>query len=332
MKTTVLAILFGLALLCQTRAADEPQIPQALNTLLPGIHPGMSVHEVEGILSKAYPQVSGQMSDWSGTTGYVDYRLDDRFSLSVSSVNHPDDKLGVAPGVGTDLLFYLYDWPSKRRLDLKVFTWDDTNTVVAQARSSVASDPIDALVAKLSAEGGLWQNDRVQPVRLPETAPSEQLVKQILAMNQVTNYTILVTRPVNIRGGSPDVSIAALIRAGLSEKIVLFYFMRPGVGWWSRIYDPVLPPEVGPAENLLKNFNSITNGMTRDEVEKRLTPDGGLQGISSVRFIDPQCPGFKINVEFDVQRNAADQNRALGSGDDKVIRVSIPYHQQPSFD
>jgi hypothetical protein len=194
------------------------------------------------------------------------------------------------------------------------------------------TDPIDDLVAKLSADGGLWKNGSFQPVQLPETAPSGQLVQQILAMHQIKNYTLLNLRTVHIRGSVPDAYTAALIRTGPSENIVLFNFAGTGLGWWNRVYDPVLSPDAGPAGNLLKNFNSITNGMTRAEVEKRLKMDGGMQGVPLVRYFDPQCPGYKINIEFDIQHNAADQNRAFGSSDDKVIRVSIPYHEPPCYD
>jgi hypothetical protein len=232
----VLPLLFA-SLMLAVRAADEPLVPQPLNSLLPGIHPGMTVHEVEAVLSRAYPKVSGQVSIWDGASGYVDYRLDDRFSLSVSSVNTLPDHL--EPVVGTEVFFYVYDWPAKRRLELKTYVWADTNTVVARERSSAPPDPIDDLAAKLSADGGLWQNGLMQPVRLPETTPSEPLIKQILAMDQITNYTILNMRTVHIRGSIPDAYTAALIRTGPSEKIVLFNFGGPNLGWWHRIYDAV---------------------------------------------------------------------------------------------
>jgi hypothetical protein len=94
----------------------------------------------------------------------------------------------------------------------------------------------------------------------------------------------------------------------------------------------VIPQNVEVTGGCLKNFESITNGMTRAEVEKRLTMDGGLQGISPVRFIDPSCPAFKINVEFDFKKDAADQGRAIFGKDDKVIRVSKPYLERPFMD
>ncbi len=83
----------------------------------------------------------------------------------------------------------------------------------------------------------------------------------------------------------------------------------------------------GSSTNAFKNFEAITNGMTRAEAEKRLTMDGGLRSVSPVRFIDPACPGYKIAVEFSHKVDAADQNRAIESKDDRVIGVSKPYRE-----
>jgi hypothetical protein len=90
-----------------------------------------------------------------------------------------------------------------------------------------------------------------------------------------------------------------------------------------------IPPNVELAGECFKNFESITTGMTRGEVEKKLMMDGGLRTDSPARFIDPACPGFKISVEFDFKRNAMDQNRVIQTKNDKVIRVSKPYLERP---
>ncbi len=93
-----------------------------------------------------------------------------------------------------------------------------------------------------------------------------------------------------------------------------------------------IPKNVEFAGDCFKNFEAITNGMTRTEVEKKLTVDGGLQSVSPVRFVDPGCPHFKIKVEFGFQRDARDQNRAIAGRDDKVIGVSKPYLEEPFTD
>ena len=115
------AILLSLvfASLSPLRAADDPLVPTALNAVLPKIHAGMTVSEVEAVLTPAYPGVKGRMGEWSGQTGYIEYKLDARYTLSVSSITREGREV-----VHDDILFYLYDWPSKRRLDLKVFDWE----------------------------------------------------------------------------------------------------------------------------------------------------------------------------------------------------------------
>lgn len=93
-----------------------------------------------------------------------------------------------------------------------------------------------------------------------------------------------------------------------------------------------VPKGVEFSGDCLKSFELITNGMTRAEVEKRFVVDGGLQGVSPVRYLDAGCNCFKVNVEFDFKKDKADQNRAIASKDDKVIRVSKPYLESPFID
>ena len=118
MKHTILALLFCIGLL-HSHAADEPLIPVALNAILPKIRGGMSVAEVEAVLTTAYPGVKGEMSLWSGQSGYIDYKLDERFTLSVSSATV--DKKTV---VHDDLLFYLQNRTAKHRVDIKSYFYE----------------------------------------------------------------------------------------------------------------------------------------------------------------------------------------------------------------
>jgi hypothetical protein len=94
----------------------------------------------------------------------------------------------------------------------------------------------------------------------------------------------------------------------------------------------IVPNNVELSGEPLKAFESITNGMTRAEVEGKFTLDGGLQSASPARFLHPNSPYLKVNVEFDFKRDAADQNRAVTSKDDKVVRVSKPYVERPFLD
>jgi hypothetical protein len=100
-------------------AADEPLIPTPLNSVLLKIQPGMTTNQVMAILSPSYPKVSGHMGDWSGQTGYMDYKLDERFTLSASSIMRDGKEL-----VHDDLLFYVFDWQTKRRVDVRLYHWE----------------------------------------------------------------------------------------------------------------------------------------------------------------------------------------------------------------
>jgi hypothetical protein len=85
-------------------------------------------------------------------------------------------------------------------------------------------------------------------------------------------------------------------------------------------------------ENCLKDFEAIKAGMTRSEIEAKLSMDGGLQGASPVRFTHPACAYFKVDVVFEFKRNAADQGRAIAGKDDKATKVSKPYIERPFLD
>jgi HEAT repeat protein len=82
----------------------------------------------------------------------------------------------------------------------------------------------------------------------------------------------------------------------------------------------------------LKDFATIKPGMPRRHVEDAFLKDGGIHSISTIRFAHPTCRYFKIDVEFNCKKDAADQNRPIASGDDPVIRVSKPYLETPFTD
>jgi len=90
----------------------------------------------------------------------------------------------------------------------------------------------------------------------------------------------------------------------------------------------------GPAwvHGCLKDFAAIKIGMTRRQVEDEFPMDGGVHSPSRPRFVHPTCGFFKIDVEFDCKKDAADQNRTIDSPDDRVIHVSRPYLEFPYSD
>lgn len=91
-------------------------------------------------------------------------------------------------------------------------------------------------------------------------------------------------------------------------------------------------PTITNKEKFLKDFQSIKIGMTRGEIENKFKMDGGIQCVSHVRFIHPECPYLKINVSFEFKKDKNDQNRPIWSPEDKVTDVSKPYIENPYLD
>ena len=128
MKFFIICFICCIALL-RVDASDELLIPAPLNRILLKIQPGMTTNQVLGVLSPSYPKVEVRMGDWSGQTGYMDYKLDERLTLSVSSVMRDGKEL-----VHDDLLFYIYDWQTKRRVDIKLYYWEGQSRRRGSAR------------------------------------------------------------------------------------------------------------------------------------------------------------------------------------------------------
>ena len=125
------------------------------------------------------------------------------------------------------------------------------------------------------------------------------------------------------------------------KTILRFGIVAACVGWVCVTFLRAQAPAPSPqpekdyapwVESCLKDFESIKVGMTRGQVEAKLTMDGGAQSVSPVRFVHPVCRYFKIEVEFAFKRNAADQGRAIEDKADKVTKVSKPYIERPFFD
>src|SRR5262249_14198607 len=86
MKTIIFAFLLLCMTALRTLAGGEPLIPTPLNDVLFKVRPGMSTNQIVSVLSTAYPNVEVRMGDWSGQTGYTDYKIDERFTLSISCI------------------------------------------------------------------------------------------------------------------------------------------------------------------------------------------------------------------------------------------------------
>jgi hypothetical protein len=107
-------------------AADEPLIPASLNALLPKITAGMKPEDIKAVVLKSYPKAERQDGPWSGQTGYLGFRLDDRFSFMVAG-----HMIGNGQEVvSQDARIYVLDRHHKRRLEIVPYRWEiDSETV-----------------------------------------------------------------------------------------------------------------------------------------------------------------------------------------------------------
>jgi hypothetical protein len=110
------------------------------------------------------------------------------------------------------------------------------------AGCATTPDPIDHLVADLSATHGFWINGIGRDIQLPKTASTEQVVEQVFKTaifqnGRATSYKILKIRQVEISVGEPESFTAVLCQTSLGEKIVLIRFQEHSGSWWDRVYD-----------------------------------------------------------------------------------------------
>jgi hypothetical protein len=114
----------------------------------------------------------------------------------------------------------------------------------ATPQDSAKPDALDAFVAMLSADGGLWQNG-IDAIDGSQAANPEEVVSGTLRTAKfqaglLTSYRIASLRQVHI-GGFPDDYTAAFLYTNLGQMVMLMHFTKgddstPG-HWWRRIYE-----------------------------------------------------------------------------------------------
>jgi hypothetical protein len=85
----------------------------------------------------------------------------------------------------------------------------------------------------------------------------------------------------------------------------------------------------GVIEEALAETSKLKPGITRDKVEVTFVLDGGMQFGRTSRYSFRKYPSIKMDVEF--------SDRGAGSpGDysptDRIVKVSRPYLELPSYD
>jgi hypothetical protein len=81
----------------------------------------------------------------------------------------------------------------------------------------------------------------------------------------------------------------------------------------------------------LKRMQTIKPGMTRTDLLKVFTTEGGLSTGLRRTFVSRDCPYFKVDVEFEAvgrpSRDADGRVTLVERGEDKITKVSRPYLQ-----
>ena len=99
--------------------------------------------------------------------------------------------------------------------------------------------------------------------------------------------------------------------------------------------DEILSPSEW-IDKSLREISEIKPGMTRADLKKSFSQDGGLSNIRESRYLYRRCP-IKIDVEFkraEGKEQRDKEGRLLGDEDDDdvITKVSKPYLQLPFND
>jgi hypothetical protein len=73
----------------------------------------------------------------------------------------------------------------------------------------------------------------------------------------------------------------------------------------------------------LAEIESVKVGMTRAELARVFTNEGGIFTRRQQRFVYRECPYIKVDVEFELVGQP--ENQLVGSSEDKITKISKPF-------
>ena len=119
----IAAIIVILTAITCAYAGDEALLPDNINQILGRITPDMSENNVQALFRQYYPNAEGKVGNWSGQTGYVDYKVTPKHTVSISMYNSQANlhQRFVHPS----MTFYIYDWVTKSRMNFSIYKWDE---------------------------------------------------------------------------------------------------------------------------------------------------------------------------------------------------------------
>lgn len=80
-------------------------------------------------------------------------------------------------------------------------------------------------------------------------------------------------------------------------------------------------------QRVMNSISTIKPGMTRKDLSRFFTTEGGLSTRSEHRYVYKHCQNIKVDVQFSPIDKEAD-----GSPDDKIVKISNPYLEYSIFD
>ena len=79
-------------------------------------------------------------------------------------------------------------------------------------------------------------------------------------------------------------------------------------------------------------FEKAHLGMTRQEFNNIFDPDGGFNSFHEMRYCNPHCAYFKIDVAYDTTFTTNSEGRVIAGPNDVVTNISRPYLEHPYSD
>jgi len=82
--------------------------------------------------------------------------------------------------------------------------------------------------------------------------------------------------------------------------------------------------------SVIDSVQKIRPGMTREDLSKVFTTEGGLSNRFHRTYVYKQCPYIKVTVEFEAVANPDDGLKEMPQ--DKIVKISIPFLQYSIMD
>ena len=99
---------------------------------------------------------------------------------------------------------------------------------------------------------------------------------------------------------------------------------------------PASSDHVAWVAEALKRMQTVQPGMTREDLLKVFTTEGGLSTGLQRTFVSQDCPYFKVDVQFDAvgrpSRDGSGRVTLVEGNQDIIVKISRPYLQSPVLD